>query len=81
MKTVRRTAKELVAIHLGYDITEMNDYRYQPTRHVRPALFTIGDYYYCAPMGYSLPKEWKWELVGTYYDRNVYRAHMNDTTE
>ncbi len=77
--TKRRTAAEIIATHLGYDLAEMSDYRYQPTSYHSPALYTIGDYYFCAPRkGQRCSKTWNWHLVGRYYERDVFRAHMND---
>ena len=78
----RRTAAEIIATHICYDMAEMSDYRYQPTRYASPAVYAIGDYYYCAPTGgKSGPKPWKWQQIGTVYNRPVLRAHMNDIAE
>jgi hypothetical protein len=81
-KEIRRTAPNLIAFHLGWDIGEVQDCRYQPSRYATPAIYAISDYYYSAPAGTQKPpKLWRWAVVGEYYGRKVYRAHMNDTVE
>jgi hypothetical protein len=71
----KRSAAEIVAFHFGYDIAEMRDQRYQPTRYSSPAIFTVGDDYYCAPTkGQKLPAGWNWKAKATYYGRDIYEA-------
>jgi hypothetical protein len=77
-----RTAPEIIATHLCSDIYDVKDARYQSTRYVAPAVYSIGNHYFCAPSGsQKCPKPWKWEKVGEYYDRAVFRAHMNDVED
>jgi hypothetical protein len=76
--TKRRTAAEIIAFHFGWDITDVRDCRYQPTRYTAPAIFTIGDDYYCAPTkGQKLPKGWAWTGFSHHYGRDIYCAPMN----
>jgi hypothetical protein len=78
-RTKRRTAPELIAFHLGWDMRDVSEARYQPSAFANPAVYVIGNDYMCAPTG-KLPRDpqspdrWDWKLVGTYYGRNVYRA-------
>lgn len=77
MVTKRRSAAEIIATHLCYDFAEMSEYRYQSTRYT-VAVYAIGEFYYCAPSsGKKPPQDRKWEVVGTYYDRPVYRSISN----
>ena len=71
----RRTAPELIGFHLGWDIADVSDGRYQPSRYQRPAVYVCGDDYYCAPStGQRPPADWQWDEVGEYYGRKVYIA-------
>ncbi len=71
----RRTAAEIIAFHFGSDIADIRDSRYQPTRYSSPAVFTVGDSYYCAPTkGQKLPGDWDWKAKAFYYGREVYEA-------
>jgi hypothetical protein len=73
----RRTAAEIIAFHLCSDIRDVQDCRYQPTRYASPAIYTVGDFYYCSPTaGQKPPRDFpKWELAGTYYGRDVLAAN------
>ena len=81
MTTKRRTAAEIIAFHFSADIRDIQDCRYQSTRYASPAVYTIGEYYYCSPnAGQAPPRDWTgWERIGTHYERDVMRAHMNAT--
>ena len=72
--TKRRTAAEIIATHIGYDMAEMSEYRYQPTRYSSPAIYAIGDTYYCAPSNGKLHKGWDWTLAATVLGREVFEA-------
>jgi hypothetical protein len=78
--TKRRTAAEIIAFHFCTDIRDVQECRYQPTRYASPAIYTMGDDYYCSPpVGASPPAKFgKWEAIGTHYDRTVYRCRMDD---
>lgn len=78
--TKRRTAAEIIAFHFGSDIRDVQECRYQPTRYASPAIYTLDDDYFCSPAAGSTPpaKFGKWEALGTYYGRTVYRCRMND---
>lgn len=72
----RRTAPEIIGTHLGWDMREVSDGRYQS--YSAPAVYVCGNSYFCAPTATQKPPEgvaeWGWEVVGTYYDRPVYRS-------
>jgi len=71
----RKTAPELIAFHLGWDMPDVSDGRYQSTRYTAPGVYVCGEDYFCAPSGSQRPpKGWAWEVVGTYYGRDVFRA-------
>jgi hypothetical protein len=71
----KRSEAELVAFHLGCDISDIRDAHYQKTQ--KPKLFTVGNYYFCAPAkDVKVPKGFN--AVGEYYGRFVYRIHMLD---
>lgn len=76
----RRTAANIIAFHLGWDITEVSANRYQSTVYRSPALYTVGDDYYAAPSNNKPPAykdyEGRWEEVGEYYGRKVYRMKI-----
>ncbi len=75
-KPKRRTAPEIIATHLCWDMGEVSQGRYQ--RYTAPSVYVCADDYYCAPTAGQKPptdvSDNPWELVGTYYDRPVYRA-------
>lgn len=76
MATKRVTAAEAIAEHLGWDINEMKDCRYQPT-HYPVAIYTVGNDYYCAPaIGKEPPKDFRWAHVGNHRQtqRKIYRS-------
>lgn len=61
MNKRRMSARERVANHLGFDIAEMNNYRYQSTRTAFP-VYAVGDAYYCAlPVGKKPGTGWRKE--------------------
>ena len=82
MTQTRRSAAEIIAFHFCADIADIRDSRYHPTRFASPAIFTVGDNYYCAPSGSQKPPQdrefseprWDWKPIGTYYGRTVYEA-------
>lgn len=78
----RRTAPEIIGFMLGWDIADVSEMRYQPTRYNSPSIYTIGNGYYAAPSNNKAPSNMKgaWELVGEYYGRNVYFLDMNNRT-
>lgn len=75
----RRTAAELIAFHLGWDWNDVKECRYQSTRYVSPAIYALGDSYFCAPTERQKlpePEEFGlWEKVGDAYGRPIYRAN------
>ena len=71
-----KTAPEIIGFHLGWDIRDVSDGRYQ--RYAAPSVYACGGDYFCCPTaGQKLPKgisDKPWEKAGTYYGRDVYRV-------
>lgn len=77
--TKRRTAAEIIAFHFCIDIKDVQDCRYQATRYASPAVYTMGNHYYCSPKaGQKPPKGWNWEKIGEHYGHDVMRAGMEN---
>jgi hypothetical protein len=77
--TTRRTAAEIIATHLMWDIADVRDERYQPTRYASPAIYNMGGDYFSAPSDNRAPKAdvgQPWEEVGEYYGRKVFRSKV-----
>lgn len=47
-------SNEALAMHLGWDVSELKDYRYQPGRTSK-AVYAIGNDYMCATKGKDKP--------------------------
>jgi hypothetical protein len=76
--TKRRTAPEIIAFHLGWDMSDVSEGRYQSTRIVNPGVYLgpQGDYY-CSPTAkQKLPvlEGLTWEKCGNEYGRDIYSA-------
>jgi hypothetical protein len=76
-KPRKYTAPYLIAFHLGCDMRDVTEGRYQ--RYTAPNVYVCGSYYYACPAGsQKLPDlgsgTTQWEKVGTYYERNVFRT-------
>jgi hypothetical protein len=73
-----KQAAEIIAFHLGQDLAEMKDYRYQPTVWKNPAVYTFGDDYWAAPASGKMPKAYchinTWKCVGEEYGRKIFKA-------
>lgn len=68
-------ASEIIAFHLGWDIRDVTDGRYQPSRYYNPSIYVGSENYYCAPTAkQKLPKGFKWKEIGEWYGRKVYCA-------
>jgi len=67
-------SKKIIASTLSFDVEEMADYRYQPTRTRQP-IFAIGQYYYAC--GKRRPTD----DVGSEWviDRDQFWAEQNKT--
>lgn len=72
--TKRRTAAEIIATYINYDMAEMSEYRYQPARYFSPAIYAIGETYYCAPTNGKLHNGWNWTFAAMVLDRKVFTA-------
>ena len=71
----RRTAAEIIAFRLGWDISDVRDGRYQVGRTGPVAVYVCSDDYYCAPRpGQKLPNGWEWKSEGEWLGRTVYCA-------
>ena len=68
-----KTAPEIIAFHIGWDMAEVSESRYQ--RHTAPGVYVCGSDYFCAPTkSQKPPKGFDWQKVGEHYGRPVYRA-------
>lgn len=69
-------ANEIIAFHLGWDVKEVSEGRYQG--YTSPSIYVCGDSYFAAPTsGQKLPSkisENEWKLVAEYYGRQVWRV-------
>ena len=71
----RRTAPEIIGAHFGWDMADVSDCRYQPTRFTSPGVYAIGEDMVCAPSGAQKPpKAWTWREIGQHYGRKVFLA-------
>ena len=71
----RRTAPEIIGTHLCWDMRDVSEGRYQPTRYHSPGVYVCGDDYFCAPTAAQKPPvDWQWDAVGEYYGRTVFIA-------
>lgn len=81
MTTKRRTAAEIIAFHLGWDIADVRGDRYQSTRYANPAIYNMGQHYWAAPSDNRAPKAevgQPWEEVGEHYGRKVFRSKVGE---
>ena len=73
--TTRRTAAEIIAFHLGWDMPDVSETRYQPTRLANPAIYTpFSEGYIAAPSNNLPPTNLKgdWKVIGEHYGRKVF---------
>lgn len=78
--TKRRTAAEIIGFHFGWDMRDVSDTRYQPTRYASPAVYVIGDDYYAAPSNNAPPKYevgQPWTVIAEYYGRKIYESKVS----
>jgi len=80
-KQKRRTAAEIIAFHFSCDIKDVSEGRYQSTRFSDPAVYVMGEDYFCCPkagqkpaVDKQFPDRWDWKEIGEWYGRKVYRA-------
>jgi hypothetical protein len=76
-----RTAPEIIAYHLGWDIADLHDYRYQSTRYANPSVYALESGYYTCPQKGKIPTHdmgAPWRMVGEYYGRKVFRSSARD---
>ena len=75
-----KTAAEIIGFHLGWDMRDVSETRYQPTRLASPSIYAISDeFYYAAPSSNTPPKNMKgdWRIIGEYYGRKVFRLAVH----
>ena len=71
-----------LATHLGWDVADVRDCRYQQG-HTRGLVFSVGEYYYTVCKVGKKPAKFdlEWEAVDSWittpYQWLVFRAHMN----
>ena len=73
----RRTAPEIIGFHFGWDMREISETRYQPSKYANPAVYVIFDDYYAAPSDNRKPKYdvgKPWVELYEYYGRKIYRS-------
>lgn len=80
MAVKRRTAPEIIGFHFGWDMRDVSEGRYQPTRYSNPAIYTFGTDYYAAPSNNLPPKNMPgaWKEIGEHYGRKVFALNMNE---
>lgn len=75
MTNTRRTAAEIIAFRLGWDIADVRDGRYHYGRTGPVAVYVCCNEYYCAPRDdQKLPAGWDWKPEGDWLGRKVYCA-------
>jgi hypothetical protein len=73
-----RQAPEIIAHHLGWNVSEVSEARYQPHKYPAPGIYICGDEYFCAPTDRQALHKidgLNWAKVGTEYDRVIYSAN------
>lgn len=76
-KAKKYSAPYIIGFHFGSDMRDISEGRYQPTRYASPAVYVVGNDYYCAPSGSQKPPArdgWNWQPLATYYGRTIYTA-------
>jgi hypothetical protein len=83
-KSMNRSAAEIVAFHLGWEIGEMRETRYQPTAYPGMAIYAVDDTYFCCPVVGKKPKygdQYPWKPLADYYGRTVYGCTVDEITK
>jgi hypothetical protein len=69
-----KSAPEIIATHLCYDMAEVSEGRYQ---WYRPTVYVCGNHYFCCPpkgRKPADPERFAWEKVWELDGRTVYRS-------
>jgi hypothetical protein len=84
MKTIRRSAPEIIAFHLGWDINDVKDTQYCPTQLAAPRVYSIDlrhdgiEYaYLAAPSNNKMKPNYanlEWVKIGEEYGRFIFGA-------
>jgi len=82
-----KSGKEIIAELIGFDLSEMNEYEYQPTRYSEPKVYSVSyrqnnfvyEYLCCPPKGKGLPKRYwdgmTWEKARHIDGRDIYGGY------
>lgn len=73
-----KQGKEIIGTHLNRDIADVADGLYQ---HFVPAVYVMGDDYYCCPPGNRkppAPDRFVWKVDGEHFGRKVYISELAD---
>lgn len=85
MKNQKRSGAEIIAFHLGWDISEIRDNRYQPTHYVSMAVYSVGDdLWMCCPPAGQKPRygdQWPWKPLAEYYGRTIYCCSVDEQSK
>ena len=78
--TKRRTAAEIIAFHFGWDMSDVSETRYHPTRLSNPSIYAMFDGYMAAPSNNLPPKNMKgkWSEIGEHYGRKIFELKPED---
>lgn len=75
VKVTRRSGAEIIATHFCNDIADVRDGVYQ---NYRPAVYVVGNDYYCSPpVGQKPPSNAPgkpWKQIGEHYGRAVFES-------
>lgn len=81
---VRRSQAEIVGFHLGWDIGDVRDMVYQPTRYSQPNIYSVGptDYMCACKDGQRVRgaagRDYEWTPVAAYYGWTVYAGKAKE---
>jgi hypothetical protein len=73
-----KQGREIIAFHYSWNISDVSDGLYQ---NFRPAVYVVGDDYFCCPPGNGkppAPDRFVWKVVGEHYGRKVYISELAD---
>jgi len=71
MNVTKRTDAERIGFMLGWDIADVRETRYQPSKYKIP-VYTIGNDYMCVPRGRKLPEGFNWKPWKESYNEMIY---------
>ena len=83
MKKQARSAAEIIAFHLGWDINEVKEYRYQSTMRPGMAIYAFDEDYMCCPAANKKPmytEEFPWKPLAEWHGRTIYNCTVDEVT-